>query len=194
MTPSNGDSARLPSLPVRGSEGLPSLSAPDRAPRRSPRTQYPVPLVRCRLSGPVEEPTDTLRYVPLAEFGLWQHLMQTRHARRVNVESVSLWISEDPSRWDCRFEPEDLDPVHRLRLEVPGPFGKPVPIERYLPADAYPQARDAILAHFGGRERTPSVVATPGYFLLSCERSLTEEMPSDCGLQTSEAVGFALVD
>lgn len=129
----------------------------------------PVPLVRCHLSGPQGGPP-SLRYVPLAEFGLWQHLMETRHRRRVRVESVSLWISEDPFRWSWGFEAEDLEPVLRVRLEIPGPLGKPVPIERFFPAETYPEAQEALLSHFG-RSAPPGLLATPGYFVLSRPQS-----------------------
>ena len=138
--------------------------------RRRAETGGPVPLVRCHLSAPPEK-LATLRYVPLAEFGLWKHLMETRHRRRVRVESVSLWISEDPFRWSSGFEPDDLEPVLRVRLEIPGPLGKPVPIERFFPAETYPEARAALLSHFGRASGSPRLLATPGYFVLAREES-----------------------
>ena len=58
-----------------------------------------VPIVRCRLNGAVSEATR--RYVPLAEFGLWQNLMEGRHQRSVNVEEVSVWIPEEAAWWSA---------------------------------------------------------------------------------------------
>ena len=83
----------------------------------------PIPIVRCRLSGQSDEVTATLRYVPLSEFGLWKHLMESRHQRQVSVEAVSIWIAEDAARWNSGFQAEDLEPVLRVRLEVSGPSG-----------------------------------------------------------------------
>jgi hypothetical protein len=103
-----------------------------------------------------------LRYVPLAEFGLWKHLMETRHERLVTVESVSVWVAEDPARWNSGFAAEELEPVLRLRMELPGPNGVLVPVERYLPAETYPEAQEALLSHYEHPER---VVAIPGYFV-----------------------------
>ncbi len=103
-----------------------------------------------------------LRYVPLAEFGLWKHLMETRHERQVSVESVSVWVAEDPARWNSGYAAEDLEPVLRVRLELPGPDGVPVPVERFFPAETYPEAQEALLRHYEHPER---VVAIPGYFV-----------------------------
>src|SRR5262245_27297611 len=125
----------------------------------------PVPLVRCRLSG-LSDPTAVaaLRYIPLAEFGLWKHLMETRHHRHVKIEAVSVWIAEDAARWNSGFAAEDLEPVLRVRLDVEASGGLRVPVERYFPAETYPLAQEALLSHFEGTgpER---IVATPGYFV-----------------------------
>jgi len=124
-----------------------------------------IPLVRCRLDGPDAGLVSALRYVPLAEFELWKHLMETRHHRHVEVEAVSVWIPEDPARWNSGFEAEELEPVLRVRLEVPGPLGVPTPVERYFPAETYPQAQEALLSHYGGLSNARRLVATPGYFV-----------------------------
>ena len=131
-----------------------------------------VPLVRCRLNAREEESVAALRYVPLAEFGLWRHLMETRHRRRVTVEAVSVWIPENPARWNSGFAAEDLEPVLRVRLEIAGPRGVAVPVERYFPAETYPQAQEALLSHYGGPRGARGVVAMPGYFLPSPDHSL----------------------
>jgi|SRR5713226_902539 hypothetical protein len=133
----------------------------------------PVPIVRCRLGGPSEAQPSSLRYVPLVEFGLWKHLMETRHVREVKVESVSIWIAEDAARWNSGFVPEDLEPVLRVRLELPGPHGVSVPVERYFPAETYPQAQEALLRHFEDLTCPKRVVAIPGYFVPSDERTIS---------------------
>jgi hypothetical protein len=125
----------------------------------------PIPLVRCRLSGPDEGEPSGLRYIPLAEFGLWRYLMESRHGRRVTVEAVSIWVSEEAARWNSGFAAEDLEPVLRVRFEMPGPFGVSVPMERFFPAETYPVAQEALLSHFGSDLRPRGLAATPGYFV-----------------------------
>jgi hypothetical protein len=122
-----------------------------------------IPMVRCRLDGSQE--FADLRYVPLAEFGLWQYLMETKHRRRVAVEQVSVWVAEDAASWDTAADDEDdLEPVLRVCFDRPLGLGLVVPVERYFPAETYPEAQHALLRHFEGvgPER---VRATPGYFV-----------------------------
>ena len=119
-------------------------------------------MVRCRLDGSQE--FGALRYVPLAEFGLWQYLMENKHGRQVAVEQVSVWVPEAASEWNSGFEADELEPVLRVRFERPGPHGLGVPVERYFPAESYPEAQEALLQHFAGMAVSP-LEATPGYFI-----------------------------
>lgn len=121
-----------------------------------------VPMVRCRLDGAPE--LAAVRYVPLADFGLWQYLMEHKHQRRVAVEQVSIWVPEDPSQWNSGFEADDLEPVLRVRFERSGEHGLAVPVERFFPAETYPEAQEALLHHFEGQPLSP-LQATPGYFV-----------------------------
>jgi hypothetical protein len=123
-----------------------------------------IPLVRCRLGGPEEAETVSVRYVPLGEFDLWRHLMETKHRRSVRVETVSVWLSEEAARRNG-LTADDLDPVVRLRLELPGPVGVPVSVERFLAAETYHEAREILLSHFGGPRRPRRVLAAAGYFV-----------------------------
>jgi len=66
---------------------------------------------------------------------------------------------------------DDLEPVLRVRIDLPGPFGIPVPVERFFPAETYPQAQEAWLAHFEGLSRQ-RVVATPGYVVSAPAQSV----------------------
>src|SRR5688572_7861347 len=105
-----------------------------------------VQIVRCRLNGPASEATR--RYIPLSEFGLWQNLMESRHQRRVTVEEVSVWIPEEAAWWSAGVTADDLEAVIRLRFEIPGPQGAPVPIERFFPAETYSLALKSLLLHY----------------------------------------------
>jgi len=88
--------------------------------------------------------------------------METRHSREVSVESISVWVAEDPARWNSGFAAEDLEPVLRVRLDIKGPDGVAVPVERFFPAETYPEAQEALLKHY---EEPQHLVATPGYFV-----------------------------
>lgn len=129
-----------------------------------------VPMVRCRLDGPERESPASLRYIPLSEFELWRHLMETRHGRWVTVEDVSLWISEQSAWWNSGYAPDSLEPVLRVRFERPGPAGVPIPIERFFPAETYPQAQEALLSHFDDPSRPRRLSAMPGYFVPAAVR------------------------
>jgi len=125
-------------------------------------------MVRCHL-GPGEDPAQTLRYVRLAEFELWRYMMETRHRRVVVVEEVSLWVPEDASLLTSSIsDPELCEAVVRIHFEVPGSHGFPVPVERFLPAQTYPEAQAALLSHFGSAYR--AVTATAGYFVPAAAR------------------------
>lgn len=125
----------------------------------------PIPMVRCRLDANDDPSPERLRYVPLAEFQLWRHLMETRHARRVTIEQVSVWLPEEPELWNSGFLPDELEPVLCLRLSWPGPHGVPTPVVRYFPAETYPQAQEALLSHFPQDAAARDVRATAGYFV-----------------------------
>lgn len=128
----------------------------------------PIPIVRCHL-GPCDDPAQALRYVRLAEFELWRYMMETRHGRVVLVEDVSLWVPEDAALLTAEIaDPELCEAVVRIRFDVPGTHGVPVPVERFLPAQTYPEAQAALLSHFESRYR--GVTATAGYFVPAAAR------------------------
>jgi len=123
----------------------------------------PLSMVRCHLDGGGEDPRE-MRYIPAAEFELWRHLMETRHARSVTVDEVSVWVAEAPHVWNADLDVDLLQPVLRVRFHKPGPQGIAIPVERFFPVETYPEARSALLAHFDPRCGR-SVEATPGYFV-----------------------------
>jgi hypothetical protein len=91
--------------------------------------------------------------------------METRHARRVTVEAVSVWVAEHPALWDSGFRSDELEPVLRVRFTRPGPFETPTPVERYFPAETYPRAQEALLSHLPVGSDAWGFEATPGYFV-----------------------------
>jgi hypothetical protein len=122
-------------------------------------------MVRCRLTDDGEVGECLERYVPLAEFGLWRFLMETRHRRHVVVEAVSVWVPEEPALWNSGFAAEDLEPVLRVKFSVHGPLGALVPVKRFFPALGYPKAQEALFSHYGAGKGPRDVRATAGYFL-----------------------------
>ena len=128
----------------------------------------PIAMVRCHL-GPGDDPAQTLRYVRLSEFELWRYMMETRHSRVVEVEEVSLWVPEDASLLTSSIgDPELCEAVVRIRFQVPGSYEIPIPVERFLPAETYPEAQAALLSHFASAYR--GVTATAGYFVPAAAR------------------------
>ena len=123
-----------------------------------------VPMVRCHLEGGDDDPALALRYIPAAQFELWRHFMETRYARTVTVEDVSVWVPEAPEVWSADLDAESLQPVLRVRFEKAGPQGMLVPVERFLAAETYPRARAALLAHADPR-CAEDLETTPGYFV-----------------------------
>ena len=128
------------------------------------KVETPIPMIRCHLDGGEQDPGRDVRYVPAAEFELWRYFMESKHGRAVTVEEVSVWVVDTPAAWDRNMDADALLPVLRIRFEKEGPDGVPVPVERFFPAETYPQAKEALLAHFDPRCRW-TVIASPGYFV-----------------------------
>ncbi|MBN2369052.1 MAG: hypothetical protein JXO72_01025 [Vicinamibacteria bacterium] len=124
-----------------------------------------IPMVYCRLDPPSVGDSESVRYVPLSEFGLWKHLMEHRHGRRVRVLSASVWISEDPTEWNSGYLPGDLAPVVRLRFETSDSLGMPTRIERFFPALHYPRVQEALFRHYPDLMVGADIRITPGYFV-----------------------------
>jgi hypothetical protein len=122
----------------------------------------PVHMVRCLLDGAFGEMT-AVRYVPAAEFGLWEHLMRSRHHRTVILETVSIWLPEAAAMVRPDLDIDELDAVLRFEVTLPGPGGFMVPSVRFFAAETYHEARAALLSHFPGADR--ALVTTAGYFL-----------------------------
>ena len=134
-------------------------------------------MVRCSLDGQSGDPANLLRYIPASEFDLWRFMMETRHGRRVKIEEISIWLAEEVALWEESLDSEQLEPVLRVQLEKPGPGGVTVPVERFFPAETYPEAREALLTHYEETCRT-RVTATPGYFVPSAARRIAGPAPT----------------
>jgi hypothetical protein len=128
-------------------------------------------MVRCRLDDSLDR--NHLRYVPAAEFDLWRNLMQTQHNRPVAVDEVSVWVPDTPRVWDVEVDADRLEPVLRVRFERPLPESTStlVPVVRFMAIETYPEAKEALLAHFD-EQCHASLEETPGYFVTARGRDL----------------------
>ena len=133
------------------------------------KKEIPLPMVRCRLDNSLD--STHVRYVPAAEFDLWRNLMITQHNRPVAVDAVSVWIPDTPKVWDADVDADRLEPVLRVRFEKALPEDEQtlVPVVRFMAIETYPEAREALLAHFDP-SCLGSLEETPGYFVATDER------------------------
>jgi len=132
------------------------------------KREIPLPMVRCRLDNSLD--SSHVRYVPAAEFDLWRNLMITQHNRPVAVDAVSVWVPDTPKVWDADVDAERLEPVLRVRFQRPLPEHENtlVPVVRFMAIETYPEAKEALLAHFDPSCQG-SLVETPGYFVTTDE-------------------------
>ena len=125
-------------------------------------------MVRCRLDHSLD--STRLRYVPAAEFDLWRNLMITQHHRPVVVDAVSVWVPDTPRVWGAEIDVERLEPVLRVSFEKPLLEDEHtlVPVVRFMGIETYPEAKEALLAHFDPRCQA-SLEETAGYFVTTNE-------------------------
>lgn len=104
-------------------------------------------LVRCEIRRPgSEEPS--VRFVPLEIYGLWEHLMRTKHQFEVSSNISSLWIDvdENPDAAYGENKYERVTEVTLLRYSAKdGMFDR---VNRYFPTEEYPQLKNLLLKHY----------------------------------------------
>ena len=105
-------------------------------------------LVRCEIRREDVTGAPTVRYVPLEIFGLWEHLMRTRHRFEVTRTVASLWIDVDetPEAAYGENQYERVTEVELLRYsERDGMFSR---VSRYFPSAEYPTLKGLLLRHY----------------------------------------------
>lgn len=111
-------------------------------------------VVRCEVE---RDETSTVRYVPMEIFGLWEHLMSSRHGFTVLSHQASLWIDAEESP-DIRSNESSYDEVTEVTLfvysDTDGMFSRVV---RYFPQENYTKLRDIFLSHYPGQSREGQV-------------------------------------
>lgn len=123
-------------------------------------------VVRCEVE---RADTSSVRYVPMEIFGLWEHLMSSRHGFTVRSHQASLWIDAEESP-DIRSNETSFDDVTEVTLfvysDTDGMFSRVV---RYFPQENYSNLRDIFLSHYTGRspegQVDPQVKERPGVWI-----------------------------
>lgn len=104
-------------------------------------------LVRCEIRKSSEAP-QTVRYVPLEIYGLWEFLMRNKHRFEVTGCVASLWIDVDENP-EIVFGENDYERVTEVTLlrysETDGMFSR---VSRYFPTMEYPALKDLLLKHY----------------------------------------------
>ena len=104
-------------------------------------------LVRCEIRR-AESDASSVRFVPLEIYGLWEHLMRTKHQFEVTSNISSLWIDvdENPDAAYGENKYERVTEVTLLRYSAKdGMFDR---VNRYFPTEEYPQLKNLLLRHY----------------------------------------------
>jgi hypothetical protein len=105
-------------------------------------------LVRCEVSRDTGAGAGSVRYVPSEIFGLWSHLMQSKHGFDVKEDQASLWVDVE-EKPEAAYSETQYDRVLEVSLlfysEKDGMFDK---VRRYFPLEDYPRLRDVFLSHY----------------------------------------------
>lgn len=127
-------------------------------------------LTRCDIRS--RDGSKGLRFVPLAELGLWQHVMAARHGIQVLAAAVGVWIGDEEfdrsEAWLARAgQPE---PVDRLDLTLfDDDLGLCHLVRRYTASSDVMDLRDRLLDHLD-RHTNPANIhqeITNGQFVLT---------------------------
>lgn len=105
-------------------------------------------LVKCEVCKDAAAGAGTVRYVPSEIFGLWSHLMWSKHGFEVRRNQASLWVDVE-ERPEAAYSETRYDRVLEVSLlfysEKDGMFDR---VRRYFPLEDYPRLRDVFLSHY----------------------------------------------
>ena len=108
-------------------------------------------LVRCEVRSPQERGTST-RFVPLEIFGLWEHLMTSKHGFLVVDAKASLWLDTEDSS-EAAYSDRRYEHVTEVSAFVYS--GRDEMFERarrYFRTDECDRLKELFLAHYRGIE------------------------------------------
>lgn len=108
-------------------------------------------LVRCELRRKGSGHTQ-VRYVPLEIFGLWEHLMTTKHQFEVLVPKASLWLDMEDSP-DAAYSQEQYERVTEVTAYVYSDRDEMFTrARRYFPAEQSEKLKKIFLSHYTSGE------------------------------------------
>ena len=104
-------------------------------------------LVRCELRRKGSHHTQ-VRFVPLEIFGLWEHLMSSKHEFEVLVPKASLWLDMEDSP-DAAYTQNQFERVTEVTAYVYSDRDEMFTrARRYFPADEADMLKDIFLSHY----------------------------------------------
>jgi hypothetical protein len=105
-------------------------------------------IVRCHLRRARSAEEGQVRYVPLEIFGLWEHLMRTKHGFEVMTPQASLWLDMEDSP-EAAYSQSQFDRVTEVSAfvysERDDMFTR---ARRYFRADEADSLKRIFLAHY----------------------------------------------
>src|SRR5262249_31890668 len=107
-------------------------------------------IVRCHLRRARSTHPGQVRYVPLEIFGLWEHLMSTKHGFEVVSPQASLWLDMEDSP-ETAYNQNQYDRVTEVSAYVYSErddmFTR---ARRYFPSDEADSLKRIFLSHYQG--------------------------------------------
>jgi len=107
-------------------------------------------LIRCEMSrngSPVQ-----VRYVPLEIYGLWEHLMRSKHQFEIREPRASLWLDMEDSP-DAAYSHDQYERVTEVTAFVYSDrdemFAR---ARRYFPSEQAEKLREIFLSHYQSGE------------------------------------------
>jgi len=109
-------------------------------------------IVRCHLRRTGSRELGQVRYVPLEIFGLWEHLMTSKHRFEVVSPQASLWLDMEDSP-EAAYSQNQYDRVTEVSAYVYSErddmFTR---ARRYFPSDEADSLKRIFLSHYQGEE------------------------------------------
>jgi hypothetical protein len=107
-------------------------------------------IVRCQLRRPASKGPGQVRYVPLEIFGLWEHLMTSKHGFEVLDPRASLWLDMEDAP-EAAYSENHYDRVTQVTAFVYSQrddmFTR---ARRYFRSDEAEQLKQIFLSHYSG--------------------------------------------
>lgn len=123
-------------------------------------------LVRCQVQ-PTPESKPSARYIELEIFGLWEHLMTSKHGFGVEEPKASLWLDMEDAP-EAAYGENQFDRVTQVTAFVysdrDGMFTR---VRRYFQTDRCDELKSIFLSHYQnhGTRVQPKVYERPGIWV-----------------------------